>query len=77
MTDKDSAGVEKGIFKVGEEFLYVLDVQNDVATQSTPPLKVVFSLPPELEFVSAHGRPRRDRRPAPARAPRRASSAST
>lgn len=52
MTDKDSAGVEKGIFKVGEEFIYVLDVQNDVATQSTPPLKVVFSLPPELEFVS-------------------------
>ena len=53
MTDKDLQGNEKGIFRVGEEFLYVLDVENDVATQATPPLKVVLKLPPELEFVSA------------------------
>lgn len=52
MIDQSLQHVEAGIFKVGEEFLYVLDVQNDVATQATPPLKVVFSLPPELEFVS-------------------------
>lgn len=52
MVDQTLQHVEAGIFKVGEEFLYVLDVQNDVATQATPPLKVVLSLPPELEFVS-------------------------
>jgi hypothetical protein len=52
MIDQNLQGVEAGIFRVGEEFIYVLDVQNDVATQSTPPLKVVFSLPPELEFLS-------------------------
>ena len=55
MTDKDTAGAEKGIFTVGEEFLYVLDVQNDVGTTSTPDLKVIFSLPKELEFVSGTG----------------------
>ena len=53
MSDKDLQKVEKGIFRVGEEFLYVLEVQNDVATQATPPLKVVLTLPPELTFVSA------------------------
>ena len=52
MVDERVDHVEAGIFKVGEEFLYVLDVQNDVATQATPPLKVVLSLPPELEFVA-------------------------
>lgn len=55
MTDKDVSGAEKGIFQVGEEFLYVLDVQNDVGTTSTPDLKVVFSLPKELDFVSGTG----------------------
>lgn len=53
MTDKNVDGTEEGIFVVGEEFLYVLTVQNDVGTQATPPLKVVFNLPGELEFVSA------------------------
>ena len=55
MTDKDTSGAEKGIFQVGEEFLYVLDVQNDVGTTSTPDLKVIFSLPKELDFVSGTG----------------------
>ena len=55
MTDKDPAGGEKGIFEVGEEFLYVLDVQNDVGTTVTPDLKVVFALPKELDFVSGTG----------------------
>lgn len=55
MTDKDPTGAEKGIFQVGEEFLYVLDVQNDVGTTSTPELKVIFSLPKELEFISGTG----------------------
>jgi hypothetical protein len=52
MVDKDLAGNEAGMFRVGDEFLYVLDVQNDVGTEATPPLKVVVGLPQELEFVS-------------------------
>lgn len=52
MVDKDLNRGEKGIFAVGEEFLYVLEVQNDVGTEATPPLKVAFHLPPELQFVS-------------------------
>ena len=53
MTDKDLAGAEKGVFAVGESFLYVLDVSNDQGTEVTPDLKVLFSLPKELVFVSA------------------------
>jgi hypothetical protein len=52
MTDKDLKGIEKGIFTVGESFLYALEVQNDAGTTVTPDLKVVFALPKELEFVS-------------------------
>jgi uncharacterized repeat protein (TIGR01451 family) len=52
MSDKDLSGAEKGIFVVGEQFLYVLEVQNDAGTTLTPDLKVVYSLPKELEFVS-------------------------
>jgi uncharacterized repeat protein (TIGR01451 family) len=52
MVDKDLNGNEAGVFRVGDEFLYTLDVQNDVGTEATPPLKVVVGLPPELQFVS-------------------------
>lgn len=55
MTDKDLQGTEKGIFPVGETFTYVLEVQNDAGTTVTPELKVVFTLPKELEFVSGTG----------------------
>lgn len=55
MTDKDLQGSEKGIFPVGETFLYVLDVQNDAGTTVTPDLKVAFALPKELEFVAGKG----------------------
>src|SRR5205814_10163495 len=55
MSDKDVDGAEKGIFKVGESFLYVLDVQNDAGSTVTPDLKVEFTLPKELEFVSGVG----------------------
>jgi hypothetical protein len=55
MSDKDLDGAEKGIFKVGESFLYVLDVQNDAGSTVTPDLKVEFTLPKELEFVSGVG----------------------
>jgi hypothetical protein len=53
MIDQDINHVEKGIFVVGEEYLYVLTVQNDVGTEATPPLKVVLNLPPELQFLGA------------------------
>ncbi len=52
MSDKDTAGAEKGVFRIGEEFVYVLVVQNDEGTTVTPDLKVTFTLPKELEFVS-------------------------
>jgi hypothetical protein len=55
MTDKDQKRGEKGIFVVGESFLYVLTVENDVGSTVTPDLKVVFSLPKELEFVAGTG----------------------
>ena len=55
MSDKDLNGVEKGVFRLNEEFLYVLFVENDVGTEVTPDLKVVFTLPKELEFVSGSG----------------------
>ena len=45
----------KGIFKVGEEFLYVLRVENDVGSAMTPDLRVNWTLPPEIEFVRGRG----------------------
>ncbi len=55
MKDRDLQGTPQGMFKVGDEFLYSLDVEDDSGTEATPPLKVVFSLPQELEYVSATG----------------------
>jgi len=51
MTDQDTKGVDKGVFLVGEENQYLLEVKNDGGSSVTPDLKVVFSLPKELEFV--------------------------
>jgi hypothetical protein len=55
MSDKDMDGKEKGIFVVGESYQYVLEIQNDAGTTVTPDLKVDFTLPPELQFVSGTG----------------------
>ena len=52
MTDKARDGREEGIFSVGEVFAYRLRVENDVGTEATPEINVVWNLPPELEFVS-------------------------
>jgi len=52
MTDKAKDGTEEGVFRVGDTFLYRLRVENDVGTEATPELDVVWNLPPELEFVS-------------------------
>lgn len=51
MTDQDLQGSEKGVFVVGEEFQYVLEIKDDGGSSVTPDLKVVISLPKELEFV--------------------------
>jgi hypothetical protein len=45
----------QGIFRIGEEFLYVLQVENDVGSALTPDLRVNWQLPPELEFVRGRG----------------------
>lgn len=55
MTDKAVDGAERGIFRVGEEFLYVLTVENDAGTSATSDIEAVFALPNELEFVSGTG----------------------
>jgi hypothetical protein len=55
MIDVDAARQPKGIFEEGEEFIYILKVENDVGTANTAELKIVWELPPELEFVSGAG----------------------
>jgi len=55
MTDKALDGTERGVFRIGEEFLYMLSVENDAGTSATPDLEVIFALPKELEFVSGSG----------------------
>ncbi len=55
MIDVDINRAAKGIFEKGETFIYILTVENDVGTALTPDLKVVWTLPPELEFVSGTG----------------------
>ena len=55
MIDTALDGSPKGIFKLGEEFLYVLRVENDVGSALTPDLRVDWALPKELEFVRGRG----------------------
>jgi uncharacterized repeat protein (TIGR01451 family) len=55
MIDVDINRKPKGIFEVGETFLYVLTVENDVGTALTPDLKVVWTLPENLVFVGGTG----------------------
>jgi uncharacterized repeat protein (TIGR01451 family) len=53
MADVDMTGNDKkGVFVVGDQFQYVLNVVNDGGTTVTPDLHVEFTLPKELEFVS-------------------------
>lgn len=55
MIDLDQNRQKKGIFELGESFIYELTIENDVGTALTPDLKMVWSLPPELQFVSGSG----------------------
>ncbi|MDJ0974341.1 MAG: hypothetical protein QNJ98_07780 [Planctomycetota bacterium] len=52
MTDKALDGTEEGVFRTGETFIYRLRVENDVGTEATPPLQLMWELPPELEFIT-------------------------
>lgn len=55
MIDLDAARAKKGIFELGETFIYELTIENDVGTALTPDLKIVWNLPPEVQFVSGSG----------------------
>jgi hypothetical protein len=55
MIDLDAKREKKGIFELGETFVYELTIENDVGTALTPDLQIVWTLPPELEFVSGSG----------------------
>lgn len=55
MIDLDPAGNRKGVFKVGSLIRYEVRVASDAAQSSMEGLRLVFDLPPELEFVSGSG----------------------
>lgn len=55
MIDLDAQRAKKGIFELGETFIYELTIENDVGTALTPDLKIAWALPKELEFVSGAG----------------------
>jgi hypothetical protein len=55
MVDSTPDGTEAGVFKQGETVRYNLAVRSDVGSEAMPNLKVVFTLPPQLEFVSGGG----------------------
>ncbi len=55
MIDLDRNRNPKGIFEMGEEFIYKCTIENDVGTSVTPDLSVAWKLPPELEFVRGVG----------------------
>jgi hypothetical protein len=55
MTDKAATGEEAGVFGVGDVVRYDLTVVSDEGATAMPDLKVVFTLPPELEFISGGG----------------------
>jgi len=55
MIDLDIHRKPAGIFEKGKNFLYTLDIENDVGTAITPDLQITWTLPDELEFVSGTG----------------------
>lgn len=55
MIDTAPDGTEAGIFLVGQEVRYDLEVLNDLGGKALQGLRVVFSLPAELEYVSGGG----------------------
>ncbi len=56
MIDSSESGQPQGVFSVGEIVRYDLVVRSDVGSEAFPTLKVHFSLPEHLEFVSGGGK---------------------
>jgi hypothetical protein len=55
MIDKTESGGAEGVFRVGVVVRYDLQVLSDQSNQAIRDLRVVFTLPPQLEFVSGGG----------------------
>lgn len=55
MVDTNESGEAQGVFKVGQIVRYALTVRSDVGSEAFPTLKVLFTLPEQLEFVSGGG----------------------
>jgi len=55
MVDSDASGKEAGVFAVGSTVRYDLTVRSDEGGEVFPVLKVVFSLPEQMEFISGGG----------------------
>ena len=55
MEDKAATGEAAGVFAVGDVVRYDLRIVSDEGSKALDGLKVVFSLPAELEFVSGGG----------------------
>jgi hypothetical protein len=55
MTDMSETGAEEGTFRVGSMVRYDLVVRSDQGGAAVNALRVVFELPPQLEFVSGQG----------------------
>jgi hypothetical protein len=55
MVDHNEDGTEQGVFQQGSIVRYDLSVRSDVGNEAFPMLKVLFTLPKQLEFVSGGG----------------------
>jgi hypothetical protein len=55
MIDLDAQGQKQGIFRVGQEFIYRLQVEEDSGSTPVNQLQVEWTLPPQLEFIRGRG----------------------
>jgi hypothetical protein len=55
MVDSDPSGGEAGVFEQGGIVRYDLTIRSDVGSEAFPTIKVQFTLPPQLEFISGEG----------------------
>ena len=53
LDDQSADGTEKGVFEHGELVRYTVRLTHDQGSMAMTNLRVVFALPPELEFVRA------------------------
>jgi hypothetical protein len=55
MVDSDPQGAEKGVFKSGSVVRYNLKIRSDEGSEAVPNIRVIFTLPVHLEFISGAG----------------------